>query len=610
MEDKRYPIELEVITPLSVGAGNDNEWVKGLDFVQKEGKVYVIDMQKVAAAGVDVEALTALFLKSDDLGISQLLGGKIGELSRYVFDLPAKTDNNIKTFLRTQFYDKPLVVGSSIKGSIRSALFNYLRMDEQKNEEVFGNMKDGTDFMRFIRIGDVEMPSTVLVNTKLFNLRKGGEEWLGGWKQLMNKTIGDYNPVGFNTLYECVAPGEKGLGNISLAVNAFSLLEEFGNVRSPYASKKRKLLNEPINCLFQVINDVTKAYLQKEQAFFQKYDAERSDEVLSCIESLLSMIPSDGSSCLMKMSAGVGFHSITGDWQYDDYDKTKLWTDGRHAGKKKYKSRKISEYNHRLQLMGFVCLHALSQDEATKREQALQQRHEDRQTKILNAVKQREIDIQQKAAAEQARRQAVELEKQKTEEYNRLILQAKQDMNSELWEGAIANLEKAAVLYPEKTEVAQLKAECQKAKSIAEYRLQEQKNTEQKFSQPLSDVIKGKTSAGNLVGTTVKWLKAGGHSFGKSEHDTFLNEACQLSSKEMKNLRSKLSALTKITSKEVTDQLCHPIINGKPIASCQILTYYKEPWTNGFILNTPGLTNYRGFIEESPIVESDHVLYA
>ena len=555
MEDKRFPIELEVITPLSVGAGNDNEWVKGLDFVQKDGKVYVIDMQKVAATGVDVEALTALFLKSDDLGISQLLGGKIGELSRYVFDRPAKTDNNIKTFLRTQFYDKPLVVGSSIKGSIRSALFNYLRMDEQKNEEVFGTMKDGTDFMRFIRIGDVEMPSTVLVNTKLFNLRKGGEEWLGGWKQLMNKTIGDYNPVGFNTLYECVAPGEKGLGNISLAVNAFSLLEEFGNVRSPYASKKRKLLNEPINCLFQVINDVTKAYLQKEQAFFQKYDAERSDEVLSCIESLLSMIPSDGSSCLMKMSAGVGFHSITGDWQYDDYDKTKFWTDGRHAGKKKYKSRKIAEYNHRLQLMGFVRLHALSQDEATKREQALQQRHEDQQTKILDAVKLREIDIQQKAASEQARRQAVELEKLKTEKYNRLILQAKQDMNSELWDNAIDNLEKAAVLYPEKTEVAQLKADCQKAKSIAEYRLQEQKNAEQKFSQPLSDVIKSKSSAGNLVGTTVKWLKADGHTFSKSEQTAFISEAQKLNAGEMKKLKSKLSELERVADKESVEKI-------------------------------------------------------
>jgi hypothetical protein len=561
MEDKRYPIELEVITPLSVGAGNDNEWVKGLDFVQKDGKVYVIDMQKVAAAGVDVEALSALFLKSDDSGFSQLLGSKISELSRYVFDLPVKTKNNIKTFLRTQFYDKPLVAGSSIKGSIRSALFNYLRTDEQKNEEVFGNMKDGTDFMRFIRIGDVEMPSTVLVNTKIFNLRGHGSDWQGGWKHRGTDREGNshtdahYNPVGFNTLYECVAPGEKGFGNISLAVNAFSLLEKFGNVRSPYATKKRKLLNGPINCLFQVINDVTKAYLQKEQAFFQKYDAERSDEVLSCIESLLSMIPSDGSSCLMKMSSGVGFHSITGDWQYDDYDKTKFWTDGRHAGKKKYKSRKIADYNHRLQLMGFVRLHALSQDEATERELSLQQQHHDLQENVLNAVKKHEADLLQKIAAEQARKQEMALEKQKLEEFNSLILQAKQYKDAEQWDEALSNLEEAAVQYPENTEVAQLKADCQKAKTIAEYRLQEQKDSEQKFSQPLSEVIKGKTSAGNLVGTTVKWLKTDGHTLGKSEQTAFISEAQKLNAGEIKKLKSKLSELEKVASKEIIDQL-------------------------------------------------------
>ena len=555
MEDKRYPIELEVITPLSVGAGNENEWVKGLDFVQKDGKAYVIDMQKVAAAGIDVEALTALFLKSDDKGISQLLGNKISELSRYVFDLPAKTDNNIKTFLRTQFYDKPLVAGSSIKGSIRSALFNYLRTYEQKNEEVFGTMKDGTDFMRFVRIGDVEMPSTVLVNTKLFNLRKEDTEWLGGWKQFMNKTTGNYNPVGFNTLYECVAPGNKGLGNITLAANAFCLLEKYGPDKSPYASKKSTLLNEPINRLFQVINDVTKGYLQKERAFFMKYDAERSDEVLNCIESLLSLIPTDGSSCLLKMSAGVGFHSITGDWQYDDYDKTKLWTDGRHAGKKKYKSRKIADYNCHLQLMGFVRLCALNQDEASEREQVLQKSHHDQQEQMLDIVRQREAESQKKQAEELARQQAAEQERQKQEEYNRLILRAKQDKDSERWDEAITNLDKAVALYPEKTEASQLKTECQNAKSIAEYHIQAKRDAEQKFSQPLSDVIKGKTSAGNLVGTTVKWLKADGHSFGMSEQAAFVIEAKKLNSVEKKKLKSKLSDLEKITGKEGVDQL-------------------------------------------------------
>ena len=561
MEDKKYPIELEVITPLSVGAGNDNEWVKGLDFVQKDGKVYVIDMQKVVAAGVDTNALTALFLKSDDMGICQLLGDKIDSFSRYVFDLPAKTDNNIKTFLRTQFFDKPVVVGSSIKGSVRSALFNYLRTNEEKNEDVFGTMKDGTDFMRFIRVGDVEMPATVLVNTKIFNLRGYGSDWQGGWKHRGTDREGNshtdshYNPVGFNTLYECVAPGKKGLGNISLAANAFNLLEKYGQGKSSYAGQKLTLLIGPVNSMFKVINNVTKEYLLKERAFFQKYNADRSDEVLDCIDSLLSMIPADGSSCLLKMSAGVGFHSITGDWRFEDYDKTGSSDDG----KKLYKSRKIAEYNHRLQLMGFVRLRALSQEEATKRELALQLLHEDKQTQILDAIKQREIEMQQKIAAEHARRQAVEFEKQKSEEYNRLILQAKRYINSELWEEAIANLDKAAVLYPKKDEVAQLKAECQNAKSIAEFRQQEQKDTQQKLSQPLSNVIKGKTSAGNLVGTTVKWLKAEGNSFGSSEHEAFVAEARQLPSKELKRLKGKMTDLAKITGKEETDKLCNEL---------------------------------------------------
>ena len=43
-------------------------------------------------------------------------------------------------------------------------------------------MKDGTDFMRFIRIADIEMPSTELVNSKIFNLWKDRDGWNGGWK--------------------------------------------------------------------------------------------------------------------------------------------------------------------------------------------------------------------------------------------------------------------------------------------------------------------------------------------------------------------------------------------------------------------------------------------
>ena len=555
MEDKRYPIELEIITPLSVGAGNDNDWVKGLDFVQKDGKVYVIDVHKVAVAGIDVESITQLFLKYDNDGICQLLGNKIRELSRYVFNLPAKTDNNVKTFLRSQMFDKPLVAGSSIKGSIRSALFNYLRTNEEKNEDVFGNMKDGTDFMRFVRIGDVEMPSTVLVNTKLFNLRKEGEEWLGGWKLFMNKTTGSYDPVGFNTLYECVVPGNKGLGNITLAANAFSLLDKYGQVKSPYADKKLYVLNDPISHLFQIINNVTREYLLKERAFFEKYNADRSDEVLDNIDLLMSMIPDDGSFCLLKMSSGVGFHSITGDWQFDDYDKTKFWTDGRHAGKKKYKSRKIAEYNQRLQLMGFVRLRAISQEEASEKEQALMQIHLNQHEQKLDAIRQHETELKQKLAEEQARKQAAVEEKRKQEHYNLLLQQAHDSYNNKLWAEAIAKADEAATLYPEKDEPAQIKADSQKAKDIANFRRQEQAEAQKRLGQPLKDVIRGKTSAGNLVGTTVKWLKTEGHSFDKVEHDAFLAEATILTPQEKKKLKSKLSELVKVVGKDVCEKI-------------------------------------------------------
>ena len=122
MEDIKYPIELEVITPLSVGAGNDNEWTRGIDYVQKDGKIYVLDIEKAVANGVDVERLTNLFLKYDEKGISQLLGNNLEKVSRYIFNAPVTTINSIKTFLRTQLYDKPIVAGSSLKGSIRSAI--------------------------------------------------------------------------------------------------------------------------------------------------------------------------------------------------------------------------------------------------------------------------------------------------------------------------------------------------------------------------------------------------------------------------------------------------------------------------------------------------------
>ena len=57
------------------------------------------------------------------------------------------------------------------------------------------------------------------------------------------------------------------------------------------------------------------------------------------------------------------------------------------------------------------------------------------------------------------------------------------------------------------------------------------------------------------MGTTVKWLKAEGHTFDQSELTAFISEAQKLNAGEIKKLKSKLSELEKVAGKEIIDQL-------------------------------------------------------
>ncbi len=369
-ENKRYYIELEVLTPLSVGAGNEKDWIYGVDYVTKNGKVYIIDMERAVEIAGSTQLATALSQGNSGTILDLLQGNNLQKASSRVFQLPAQTTNPIKSFLRTQLMDKPLIPGTSLKGAIRSCLFNHLhglgkKGDKRDTDEtVFGTMKTGDVFTRFIHVGDIVMPDTQLVNTKIFNLQLDGKNWIGGWKHSGGKfgqTTTQFKPTGFNTLYECVVPGQVGYGIINIEQALYDFFCSYGKSQN-YADKKKELIDGGIEALFAAINTVTKAYLQKELAFFRAFpEADRSDGIKNSIQALLNKIPSEDTSCVLKMSAGSGFHSITGDWQYNDYiDEPGLWSSGRNSGKKKYKSRKIAEYAGKLQLMGFVIIREVS----------------------------------------------------------------------------------------------------------------------------------------------------------------------------------------------------------------------------------------------------------
>lgn len=442
--NKKYYIKLTAVTPLSVGAGNEEEWVKCADYVIHDGKVYVLDLHRVAEEGVDLAKLSDLFLRSDHDGIVNILAGKLECVSAFVFDLPCQTENNIKAFERSQFHNLPVVAGSSLKGALRSILFKYLRDYETKNEEVFGTMKDGTDFMRFIKVGDVEMPATKLYNTKIYNLHSVDGHWQGGWKHaLVNGTNDFYRSTGFNTLYECIEPSVNGFGTLMLSsTDLESVIQKVG--ASAHGNKKMNILHDGVSAFFAIVNDFTRKYLKKERAFFEKYPAGRTDEILDCIDYLLAMIPSDNSSCLMKMSAGVGFHAITGDWQFQDY------THGRYNRKENKgndiqpKSRKIAETSKGLALMGFIRLSMVTEDDYCFYVKGIEEGFNAK----MQTIFERKAEQEAKALIEEQAR--VEKEKK----YKSLIADAQEAKSVGNFELALSKVNEAQCLFPLREEAS------------------------------------------------------------------------------------------------------------------------------------------------------------
>lgn len=516
--NKKYDLKIEVLTPLSIGAGAEKDWVKGVDFVANKGKIYKLNLKKIVKEGVNIDRLTSFFASKNEQGIINLITEpNLENVSDFVMTLPADSPNDIKAFVKNQLTGKPILAGSSLKGAIRSILFDYLRYRESDEKQVFGSSVKGDEFMRFIKISDAEFDGTSLVNTKIFNLRNDNGLWCGGWKHGGN-TDKTFKQDGFNTIYECLKPSQSGFASIMLSLSQFDKIKNH-----LYLQKKRDILN---NDLFKVINNHTKDYLEKEKAFFENYSADKTDLIIESIDKLLNLIPSDNSYCILKMSAGSGFHSITGDWQFDDYSNGQLdrkradKKDLKTAGKILPKSRKIAVWGEHFDLMGFVKLTAISEKEkenerlkieALAREQAEKERlQKEEQERLENELKKRE------------------------EEFARLYKLAEDAYSAEQWSEVLQYVESAVCIFPDRlSRFDSLKSianeniklqEQQKLLEEAKRKEEEERRIANKI--PLAEKIAGASKIPTLCGNTKQWMKQ--------------NSIQQLSERDLEVLKRKL----------------------------------------------------------------------
>lgn len=392
----KYTVTLKVLTPLFIGQGIEKDWVKGIDYIDKDNTLYHLDLSKMRKEGIDMNQLSLLFIKQDTEGVRKLIGDKLAAVSDFQLSLPCTSSNPIRTFFRNQYTQCPTIPGSSLKGAIRSILFTYIRNTEdtyirntektKNEEEVFGKLRNGGDFMRFIRVGDFAFPktgSTQLTNTKIYNLHrdKNDQTWLGGWKNDKNKTNKEFEKDRFNTICECISYASEATGTILLSPTLFNALLKYNteleekhknkDVDQKYYERnrivirhkdaKKRLLEEDIEYLCGIINRHTMNYLTKELAFFEKFiDGTHANTIKETTDTLLHMFASlQPNECILKLGAGSGFHSITGDWQFDDFVSGELRRDKTHHDNLP-KSRKIAITNEGEDdfygLMGFIKL--------------------------------------------------------------------------------------------------------------------------------------------------------------------------------------------------------------------------------------------------------------
>lgn len=404
-----YTVEIEVLSPLHIGAGSEKDWAENVDFVYDSRNVYKLNQKKVIEH-IGIDRFSSIMIGDNRNALKNSLSGNLADFAEAIFQNPGISRNDIKAFIKTGLDNKPYIPGSSLKGAIRSALANYfrpnrtIRNNNELNNSLFGSPTNGDEFMRFVKISDAHFEETVLVNTKIFNLFKTNNQWNGGWKHsFRNETNSTFRPKGFNTIYEVL-----GQTSISKAFS-FSLSEQqvnnFNNNNNRQISQQKQNIlkreNDIPKALFQIINDYTKDYIEKEVAFFRKYQNNETQNIIDNLNSIKSNIPEDNSACVLRMSAGSGFHSITGDWKHDVHDIDSVrGRQGQLNGEKSAKSRKISVSGNEFMPMGFVKLRVLTDDEINERKQ---QEEEQKRIEIRKAKEVAEKRKQQEATEQKCK---------------------------------------------------------------------------------------------------------------------------------------------------------------------------------------------------------------
>lgn len=325
MNHHTHKITAETLTPIHIGSGNELNGnfeyllfpdVRQLAIVDTNKILDIIGSENinhwVSIVDNDEDLLTYLYQRKKNLIIEDV-AERIIEITNTA---PIPSKNKLKEQLHLGITKQPTVPGSSLKGSMRTAILKKLIKDNasfaQKNENLEHKYKKNTfddskvqahylgatpnkDLLRFLRVSDLVFhTNTCVVQNNIIN------QFRNSWGEKKEQT----------SYWECIPSGIQAEGNIQIPEILMQRVQEKHFLSGKYFGL---LTTER---LFKVINEHTLLLIQNELEFWEDENNPLAiGDYMEHLTHLKEQLKSTNTQqCILRVGAGGGWDFMTGGW--------------------------------------------------------------------------------------------------------------------------------------------------------------------------------------------------------------------------------------------------------------------------------------------------------
>lgn len=312
-------IKIQTITPVHIGSGR--ELSVNTEFLVDKGICGVIDDKKVLniikrdnlinwIATIDRNEDLMKFIRKFNSSV------KIQDVASRVMDIRAQTLSNKMKEHMFSGSGSPIIPGSSLKGSIRTAVFNHLILQKYKSPLSENDLKKGkkysdkqlmrlllgdnsnNDVFRFLKLGDAHFSDdTIVLNMQSLNEKK-------------QDIISDSSK---SQLTECIEEDSEAVFSVKIDEK---LLD--ANIEKQLIKNDTEFLN--YSNLFRIINQYNKRLIDEEIDNYEELKGNTTvDTYLEKMNDIRDKLHNlDENECILRIGHGSGWIWMTGAWPKEE----------------------------------------------------------------------------------------------------------------------------------------------------------------------------------------------------------------------------------------------------------------------------------------------------